>query len=189
MVANRVPHQAQSATRRSRVRSSVVVDIAASLLGSSVGLRSHIPYGSFAGRPRSANVVPPAAVASRRSASTYGSALSTLTATASLGGVRHAREIAVRGHRDRGSAQWQTRVIGMWPTPTAMGSDGSDGSRPTSSAISHEALPESVGDPNCPTRLPVGCSFEQAAKCASARSSTSSMSSPRSRASGSRNSA
>ena len=49
MVATRAPHQAQSATRRSRVRSSVLVDIAASLLGSSVELRRHIPYGSLVG--------------------------------------------------------------------------------------------------------------------------------------------
>ena len=46
MVANRAPHQAQSATRRSRVRFSVVVEIAASLLGSFVGLRRPMPSGS-----------------------------------------------------------------------------------------------------------------------------------------------
>jgi hypothetical protein len=51
MVANRAPHQAQSATRRSRVRFSVFVDIAASLLGSSVGLRRPIPSDS-ASSPR-----------------------------------------------------------------------------------------------------------------------------------------
>jgi hypothetical protein len=38
MDANRAPHQAQCATRRSRVRFSVFVDIAASLLDSFVGL-------------------------------------------------------------------------------------------------------------------------------------------------------
>ena len=47
MVADWAPHQAQFATRRSRVRFSVLVDIAASLLSSSMGLRRHIPDGSL----------------------------------------------------------------------------------------------------------------------------------------------
>ena len=64
MVANRAPHQAQSATRRSRVRFSVLVDIAASLLGSSVDYAA--PYRSV---PRRRRIRP---VRSVRSAPTIG---------------------------------------------------------------------------------------------------------------------
>jgi hypothetical protein len=63
MVAKRSPHQAQSAVRRSRVRCSVLLDIAASLLGSSSGLRSRIPFGSLAGgRPNEPPGIDPSTV-------------------------------------------------------------------------------------------------------------------------------